>query len=70
MKFEIHNTSDMSEYEVSAIVNWQVWECLKGKKCTICNQLFTIKDKNAICSGRDKDGNLTAAHIHCWNKNN
>jgi hypothetical protein len=70
MEFEIKANSELSEYEIENIVDWQLWEGLKGKSCTICNKPFTPKDKSVIYSGKDKDGNLLGAHKYCWNRNN
>lgn len=69
MKVEIRKVSDMSEYEINSIVEWQFQELIKGRKCTICGRPFNIKDRDIICSGKDENGEILGAHEACWNKN-
>ncbi len=71
MEYKLINSSDMSEGEISTMVDWQVFEMLKGKVCSICGLGFEDQTQanNAIYAGKDNDGEMMATHEHCYNVN-
>lgn len=71
MKFKVTSMADLSEGEISTLVDWQVYEMLKGKACSVCGQGFASKTQldNAIYIGNDGAGETMAAHEYCYNRN-
>lgn len=71
MEYKLINPSDMSEGEISTMVDWQVYEMLKGKVCTFCGLVIKAQAQadSAIYAGKDNDGEMMAAHEHCYNVN-